>query len=116
MELRTARRGINKGGQFRGCSRFPECRGTQDLSEDPTSSTSERNPESSPADGEATAQHYSILDVDPTASPEEIKHSYRTLVKVWHPDRHRHDPVVLAKAQEKLKTINLAYEKIKEGW
>lgn len=29
MELRTARRGRNAGGQFWGCSKFPQCRGTR---------------------------------------------------------------------------------------
>jgi len=28
MELRTARRGQNAGGQFWGCSKYPECKGT----------------------------------------------------------------------------------------
>lgn len=30
MQLRTAKRGFNKGGKFWGCSAFPECRGTLD--------------------------------------------------------------------------------------
>lgn len=33
MQLRTARRGRNAGGQFYGCSRFPHCRGTLSLNE-----------------------------------------------------------------------------------
>lgn len=31
MMLRTARQGANKGQQFYGCSRYPECRGTRPL-------------------------------------------------------------------------------------
>lgn len=30
MDLRTAKRGFNKGGKFWGCSAFPSCRGTLD--------------------------------------------------------------------------------------
>jgi TPR repeat protein len=55
---------------------------------------------------------YRILDLEPGASVEEIKRAYRELVKVWHPDRFRSDPKLQAKAGEKLKEINLAYERL----
>jgi hypothetical protein len=55
---------------------------------------------------------YKILDLAPGASEEEIKKAYRILVKVWHPDRFSQDPKLQKKAQEKLKEINLAYEKL----
>ncbi|MEI7821720.1 MAG: J domain-containing protein [Verrucomicrobiota bacterium] len=55
---------------------------------------------------------YRILDLEPGASLEEIKRAYRELVKVWHPDRFRSDPKLQAKAGEKLKQINLAYERL----
>lgn len=55
---------------------------------------------------------YRILDLESGASFEEIKRSYRELVKVWHPDRFRSDPKLRAKAEEKLKRINLAYERL----
>ena len=35
MELRTARKGRNAGGQFWGCTDFPRCRGARDLGDDP---------------------------------------------------------------------------------
>jgi ssDNA-binding Zn-finger/Zn-ribbon topoisomerase 1 len=35
MRLRTARRGKNAGGQFWGCSRYPECKGTRDSQDTP---------------------------------------------------------------------------------
>jgi TPR repeat protein len=57
---------------------------------------------------------YRILDLEPGASLEEIKRAYRELVKVWHPDRFRSDPKLQAKAGEKLKQINLAYERLCE--
>jgi len=53
---------------------------------------------------------YRTLDIEPGASLEEVKKSYRELVRVWHPDRFTHDPRLQKKAQEKLKQINLAYE------
>lgn len=54
---------------------------------------------------------YRILDLEPGASFEEIKRSYHELVRVWHPDRFR-DPKLRTKAEEKLKRINLAYERL----
>ena len=48
----------------------------------------------------------------PGASMEELKTAYRDLVKVWHPDRFAGNPRLQRKAQEKLKEINLAYERL----
>jgi len=55
---------------------------------------------------------YAILDLKPGVPLEKVKDAYRELVRVWHPDRFAHDPALQQKAQEKLKLINLAYEKI----
>lgn len=55
---------------------------------------------------------YRILDVEPGASLDEVKQAYRDQVRVWHPDRFRNDPKLQAKAQEKLKLINLSYERL----
>ena len=55
---------------------------------------------------------YRVLDLASGATREEVKRSYRELVKVWHPDRFASDPNLQQKAQEKLKQINLAYERI----
>jgi len=49
------------------------------------------------------------LELQPTASPDEIKAAYLLLVKVWHPDRFQHDAQLLGAANEKLKAINSAY-------
>lgn len=57
-------------------------------------------------------RYYEILELEPGASPEEVKRAYRDLAKVWHPDRFSHDPPLQQKAQEKLKEINRAYEKL----
>lgn len=57
-------------------------------------------------------RYYEILELKFGASPEEVKRAYRDLVRVWHPDRFSHDPRLQQKAQEKLKEINEAYEKL----
>lgn len=44
------------------------------------------------------------------ATPDLIENSYRTLVKVWHPDRFAHDPKLRKDAEEKLKEINSAHD------
>jgi len=59
-------------------------------------------------------KYFEILGLKPEASLEEVKEAYRDLVKVWHPDRFAHDPKLQAKAQEKLKEINEAYQKIQD--
>jgi hypothetical protein len=56
-----------------------------------------------------------ILELEPGATLEDAKNSYRLLVKVWHPDRFVHDPLLQKKAEAKLRQINLAYERICEA-
>ena len=58
---------------------------------------------------------YRLLEVEPGASPEEVKRAYRELVKIWHPDRYSHDPNLQRRTTEKLKLINLAYEQISKA-
>ena len=60
-------------------------------------------------------QCYRVLDLQPGASPEDVKRAHRDLTKVWHPDRFAHDPALRARAEEKLKEINAAYERILQG-
>ncbi|WP_422487268.1 DnaJ C-terminal domain-containing protein [Gudongella sp. DL1XJH-153] len=50
--------------------------------------------------------YYKILEVDKSASQDEIKKSYRKLAKKYHPDLHPNDDI----AQEKFKEVNEAYE------
>ncbi|MBK6405391.1 MAG: J domain-containing protein [Holophagales bacterium] len=56
---------------------------------------------------------YRLLDLDPGASDEEVKRAFRDLTKVWHPDRFGNDPQLRQKAEEKLKAVLEAYEKIR---
>ncbi|MCD6353713.1 MAG: DnaJ domain-containing protein [Proteobacteria bacterium] len=54
-----------------------------------------------------------ILEVDRSASPDEIKQAYKDTVNVWHPDRFSSNPRLQQKAEEKLKEVNIAYETLK---
>ena len=53
-----------------------------------------------------STNYYQILDLEPTASPEEVKKSYRKLAKVWHPDRNNNSP----ESVSRFKLISEAYE------
>lgn len=50
--------------------------------------------------------YYTVLEVPPTASIDEIKKSYRKLSLKYHPDRNNGQPEMVAKFQQ----INEAYE------
>lgn len=54
--------------------------------------------------------YYEILGVSRTATPEEIRKSYRTLARRYHPDANKNDPT----AEEKFKQLNEAYEVLKD--
>jgi uncharacterized protein YjbI with pentapeptide repeats len=56
---------------------------------------------------------YFLLGLDPGATPDEIKEAWRDLVQVWHPDRFGGNDRLQEKAQEKLKQINQAYERLR---
>ncbi|MGK5092011.1 J domain-containing protein [Deltaproteobacteria bacterium TL4] len=53
-----------------------------------------------------------VLEVEQNATIEEIRENFRDLLHIWHPDRHAGHPRRLAKAEEKTREINAAYEKI----
>ncbi len=54
--------------------------------------------------------YYKLLELDKSASIEEIKKSYRKLAKKYHPDTNRGNP----EAAEKFKAINEAYEVLRD--
>lgn len=58
---------------------------------------------------------YDVLGLSPGASAAEVKAAHRDLAKVWHPDRFLHDLRLQQKAQEKLKEINKAYDRLQSG-
>ena len=49
--------------------------------------------------------YYAVLQIETTASQNEIKSQFRKLAKKWHPDRKQTDD-----AEEKMAQINTAYE------
>ena len=59
---------------------------------------------------------YEKLNLEPGASLEEVKKSYRSQVKYWHPDRFPSvSPRLQKKAHEKIREINEAYKKIERA-
>jgi DnaJ domain len=50
-----------------------------------------------------------VLNLKQGASDKEIKAAYRTLVKVWHPDRFEGDTDARTSAQEKMHTVIAAF-------
>lgn len=51
------------------------------------------------------ADFYKTLEIDKTASADEIKKAYRKLAMKWHPDRNPDDP----NAEERFKDVSEAY-------
>ncbi|MDO5707456.1 MAG: DnaJ domain-containing protein [Andreesenia angusta] len=56
---------------------------------------------------------YEVLEIAPNATDEEVKLAYKNMVKKYHPDKYVNNPLADL-AEEKLKNINEAYEKIKK--
>ncbi len=67
--------------------------------------------------GQDASDPYAILGISYEASEEEVKHTYRMLVRENHPDRlmARGVPEEFVRlATDKLAIINVAYEKVKK--
>ncbi len=59
-------------------------------------------------------KYYKLLEVKSGTPWEEIRRTYRDLIKVWHPDRFAGDSRLHKLAEEKTKEINIAFKKIEE--
>jgi len=58
--------------------------------------------------------YYTLLEIDPSASDQEIKKAYRSMAARFHPDKVQHlGPDFQKMAEEKFKAINEAYQQIK---
>lgn len=61
---------------------------------------------------DALRSAYAMLELDPTASPREVRRQFKKLVRRWHPDRFAQDPQGQAEASRRMQQINAAYELI----
>jgi DnaJ like chaperone protein len=58
---------------------------------------------------------YTILEIDRSATNEEVKRAYRTMAKKYHPDRvNTQDEAIRKGAEEKFKQVQMAYEQIQK--
>jgi len=55
--------------------------------------------------------YYTLLEVDPGADRQSVKQAYLAKIKEWHPDKN---PDRTEEAEEKTKTLNLAYDILKD--
>ena len=62
-----------------------------------------------------TNADYKILEIEPDASPEDIKKAYRRMAMKYHPDKVSHlGEDFQTAAKEKFQKVNQAYENIKK--
>jgi DnaJ like chaperone protein len=58
---------------------------------------------------------YRILEIEKTASNDEVKLAYRKMAKKYHPDKLQHlGDEHIKGAEEKFKQVSIAYEKIQK--
>jgi DnaJ domain len=55
---------------------------------------------------------FELFDLDRSCTPEQVRQAHRDLAHVWHPDRFGDNPRLRRKAEDKLKEINAAYDRI----
>ena len=59
---------------------------------------------------------YSVLDLDTSATPDDVRAAYLDYVKILHPDRYQNESERLRqRAERKLKEVTLAYEKLRKS-
>jgi curved DNA-binding protein CbpA len=63
---------------------------------------------------ERTINYYALLELLPTATEDDIKHSWHEQIQVWHPDRFHHSPALHQKAEARTQLINQAYQTLSD--
>lgn len=64
---------------------------------------------------ETCARHAQTLDLEQTPrSRAVLRKSYRSVARLWHPDRYERDPVMRPVAEERFKQIQVAYRELTE--
>lgn len=58
----------------------------------------------------STSDYYAALEVEPTATNDDIRRAYRRLVRVYHPDLNPEDP----NAADRTRMINEAYTVLRD--
>ena len=61
---------------------------------------------------EALRQDYANLEISYGASFEQVKKSYKRLLRFYHPDRNADDPEKMRMATEITKKINVSFQRI----
>lgn len=63
----------------------------------------------------AQRDYYGILGVSVAATEDEVRHAYRRLAKLWHPDRYARGPEVLREqADRRMRLLTEAYRALGE--
>lgn len=57
-------------------------------------------------------KYYRVLDIEPDATPDEVRQAYLDLLRVWNPEQFSDDPRLQKKAKRKLKEAFEAYNEI----
>lgn len=58
-------------------------------------------------------KYFNILELDVSASIEEVEQAYKELAEAWRPESYQNLPRFKRKAEIKLKEVNDAYERVK---
>jgi len=61
---------------------------------------------------EGYKQDFSNLEVPPAASLEEVRRSYKKLLRKYHPDRHADNPQKQQMATRITQKLNVSYQRI----
>lgn len=72
-----------------------------------------KNPGASP---QSLAKDYANLELSPGATPDQVKKAYKTMLRIYHPDKHAGDPEKQRIATEITSRVNRSYQRIMESF